>query len=80
MPYVPDDTALLKPHERLRELATILAGGFQRCRTGLPVAPESAANPAKSLKNQPNSSRNGLEFLSSSRPDGRCQPETTREE
>jgi hypothetical protein len=71
---------LLNPHERLRELAGILAQGIQRCRTGFPVVPESAAESAKSINNQPKSSRNGLEFLSASRPDGQCQPETTWEE
>lgn len=80
MRHDTDDPALLKPHERLRELAAILARGIQRCRTGSPVTPESAAEPAKPIKNQPKSSRNGLEFLSASRPDGQRQPETTREE
>jgi len=75
-----DDPALRKPHERLRELAAILALGMQRCRTGLPVTPESSPNSVKTREKQQRSSRNCLEFLSASRPDGRCQPKTQEED
>ena len=80
MRFGADDPAQLTAHQRLSELAAILARGILRCRNSFPVTPESGQSNPELPNNREKSSQNGLEFVSTSRPDGQCQPETKRED
>lgn len=80
MRFGTDDPAHLTAHQRLSELAAIFARGILRCRSSFPVTPETGQSDPNSPKNSEKSSRNGLEFVSFSRPDDQCQPETKRED
>jgi hypothetical protein len=58
-----DDTSDLQPHERLREIAAILAQGAHRLRL-------RPAQTAESGQDLPESSQTGLEVSATSCPDG----------
>ena len=67
------DPVSLTPHDRLRELAAILASGVHRLRAIPPAPPEVRGTPAES-------SEAGLEPVATTRPDGTGrQPERTPE-
>lgn len=57
----PTDSAPLTPHERLRELAALLATGVHRLRTNRSASPECGGIPAESP-------RTGLESVAGSCP------------
>jgi hypothetical protein len=68
-----DDPSALSPHDRLRELTSILANGIHRLRAIAPAVPECGQIPSES-------SSTGLEGVSSTRPYGTGrQPERTLE-
>ena len=63
MRSVSDDPSFLTPHQRLRELAAILAQGVGRLR-------HRPAQDAESARISPESSPTGLEVSATSCPDG----------
>lgn len=82
-----DDPAQLSPHQRIQELASILAAGFQRfrCRStrlgehSLPVAPADRTDVGP-IEIDADSWANGLDPGATTRPDGpQRQPEATLE-
>ncbi len=77
MHFDPDDPARLSPHDRLRELAGILATGVRRCRGRGADWGRGGQKGRFSGPEQGFSSPPGLEFLPHSHPDGCCQRETS---
>ncbi len=63
------DPSTLSPHQRLLELAAILARAVHRIRDQAQLSPSTG-------QNLPISGGSGLELSATSGPDGQCEPES----